>query len=87
MKFDALRVILTCYCYCQFHKVKSGFLERSCSPLSNNVSNFLFHFVFFHKKMMCAFVPVPTYESNTKIGGKNPTHRQKQKHTRKGPHS
>jgi hypothetical protein len=41
MKFDTLRAISTCYS--QFHREKSSFLERSHSPLSNNVSNFLFH--------------------------------------------
>ncbi len=30
--------------YSQFHQAKSSFLEWSCSPLSNDVSNFLFHF-------------------------------------------
>ncbi len=31
-------------CYSQFCQAKSSFLERSHSPLSINVSNFLFHF-------------------------------------------
>jgi hypothetical protein len=53
MKFDTLRIILTCYC--QFHKVKSGFLERSHSLLSNNVSNFLFRCVFFSQKINACF--------------------------------
>ncbi len=35
-----------------------------------------FHY-FFTKKLMCVFVPVPTYKSNTTIGGKNPTHHRK----------
>jgi hypothetical protein len=52
-----LRAILICYS--QFHQAKRYFFERSCSPLSINVSNFLFHISANLKKIRKLPLPWP----------------------------